>query len=268
MLWAVTSYFNPMGYRSRLANYRMFRQRLNVPLITVEWAWADGAGFQLGPGDADVLIQRSSPDLMWQKERLLNIALGSLPDECRYVAWLDCDLVFVNAEWPQLTSELLEQFAVLQVFEDAYVLEPDVSFDGSEPARGRRLISATHAAATGVTAPDWKRNELRNFGFVTGFAWATRAEFLRRHGFYDACVMGSGNRALYSAMYGRFDDVMAYVRMQPQWQEHYLAWARPYYDDVRGQVGCVPGRVYHLWHGDTERRRYSERHLDFEHYVV
>ena len=108
------------------------------------------------------------------------------------------------------------------------------------------------------------RDDLRRAGFVTGLAWATRSDLLRRHGFYDACVMGSGNRALYSAMYGQFGDAMIYVQTKPRWREHYLAWARPYYDDVDGQVACVPGCVYHLWHGGIKRRRYAERHQDFE----
>jgi len=57
MFWAITSYFNPVRYRSRLANYRRFRAALNVPLVAVEAA-ADGQ-FELGPGDAEVLVQRS-----------------------------------------------------------------------------------------------------------------------------------------------------------------------------------------------------------------
>src|SRR2546429_9079813 len=34
-LWAITCYFNPMGWRRRLANYHAFRRRLSLPLITV-----------------------------------------------------------------------------------------------------------------------------------------------------------------------------------------------------------------------------------------
>ncbi len=73
----VTSYFNPMRSRRRLANYRTFRSRLNVPLFTVELAF-DGQ-FELTSSDADHLIQLSGGDIMWQKERLLNIALEAVP---------------------------------------------------------------------------------------------------------------------------------------------------------------------------------------------
>src|SRR5262245_42591250 len=79
-LWAITSYFNPAGYRNRRENYRLFRERLAVPLVTVEWA-RDGR-FALGPEDAEVLVQVSGGDVLWQKERLLNVALRHLPDDC------------------------------------------------------------------------------------------------------------------------------------------------------------------------------------------
>ena len=52
-LWAITSYFNPMGYRRRLENYRIFREHLQVPLLTVELGY--GRALDLNHGDADIL---------------------------------------------------------------------------------------------------------------------------------------------------------------------------------------------------------------------
>ena len=67
-LWAITSYFNPSRYRRKLENYRVFRERLAVPLIAVEH---DVEGrFELGPGDADVLVRVAGGDVLWQKERV------------------------------------------------------------------------------------------------------------------------------------------------------------------------------------------------------
>src|SRR5262245_19902909 len=67
-LWAITCYFNPIGYQRRLENYHTFRQNLAVPLVTVELAF-NGA-FQLHSGDADILVQLRGGDVLWQKERL------------------------------------------------------------------------------------------------------------------------------------------------------------------------------------------------------
>jgi hypothetical protein len=97
-MWAITSYFNPLGYRTRLANYRTFRQHLGLPLLTVEQG--RGGRFDLDERDATVLLQVPSGDVMWQKERLLNLALGALPPECETVVWLDSDILFDGDDWP------------------------------------------------------------------------------------------------------------------------------------------------------------------------
>src|SRR5690349_10101249 len=78
-LWAITSYFNPLDYRRRRQNYRAFRERLPLPLLTVELAYRSP---ELAAGDADLLVQLRGRDVMWQKERLLNIAVARLPPEC------------------------------------------------------------------------------------------------------------------------------------------------------------------------------------------
>jgi hypothetical protein len=77
-LWAITYYFNPMRYESRRLNYRVFRRRLGIPLLAVELSF-DGIS-DLGRDDADILVSLHGGDILWQKERLLNLALGALPD--------------------------------------------------------------------------------------------------------------------------------------------------------------------------------------------
>ena len=100
-----------------------------------------------------------------------------------------------------------------------------------------------------------------------GLGWAARRSLLARHGFYDALVVGSGDRALSCAAYGRPDNAIVVTRMNPRQTAHYLRWAEPFYGDVRGNVGCVEGRLYHLWHGDPKNRRYRERHEAFSAYA-
>ncbi|RPI03272.1 MAG: hypothetical protein EHM71_14720, partial [Zetaproteobacteria bacterium] len=122
-LWAITSYFNPVGYRRRLANYRVFRRHLAVPLVTVELAF-DGR-FQLQPADAEILIQRRGGAVLWQKERLLNVAVKSLPDSCAKVAWVDCDIVFANQEWVDRASTALEAVPLVHLFHERHEVPRD-----------------------------------------------------------------------------------------------------------------------------------------------
>jgi len=101
-LWGITCYFNPVGYRRRLDNYRIFRQRLKVPLVAVELSF--DKKFQLASADADILVQLHGSAVLWQKERLLNVALKSLPQVCDKVAWLDCDIVFEVMTGPSVLA--------------------------------------------------------------------------------------------------------------------------------------------------------------------
>ena len=114
-LWAITSYFNPAGYRRRLETYRQFRERLAVPLATVELSFT--GRFELGPGDADALLQIHGGDVMWQKERLLNLALRLLPESCDQIAWLDCDVVFTNGDWPAQVRGALDDVPLVHPFQ-------------------------------------------------------------------------------------------------------------------------------------------------------
>src|SRR5579864_1198351 len=98
-LWAITAYFNPTGSRRRLTNYRLFRKWLPLPLVTVELSFA--GDFELGAEDADILIQLKEGDTLWQKERLLNVALNALPISCTMVVWLDCDIIIGGQDWAE-----------------------------------------------------------------------------------------------------------------------------------------------------------------------
>ncbi|MBI1354544.1 MAG: hypothetical protein GC160_09365 [Acidobacteria bacterium] len=261
MLYAVTSYFNPAGYRSRLANYRLFRRRLAVPLVAVELSF-DGR-FELGPGDADRLLQVRGADVMFQKERLLNLALKALPDDCQAVAWLDCDVLMADG-WVEAALRALEERALVQLYASQYNLSADARPE--RPREGDRVLFGTAVAkklATGeMTLDDFSAEAAPVAGTAWGLAWAARRELLSRHGFYDACILGSGDAALVCAAVGGFERPREALRMSDRRHRHYLAWAEPFHRDVQGRIGYLDLPILHLWHGEAGRRRYRERHQE------
>ena len=225
--WALTSYFNPMRYRRRRANYRAFRERLNVPLVAVELA--NGAGFELTEEDADVLIQLRDGDVMWQKERLLNVALGALPASCRKVVWVDCDIVFAAEDWAERVSALLERFMLVQAFSHVDHLSADGEVVCTQP-------SAALAIESGMRGSNqFGRPTLHGPGSTNnGLAWAARRELLDEAGFYDTCIVGGGDTAMVAAAHGSFD--VATRSMSERQVDHYLDWARSYHDMVGGEI--------------------------------
>ena len=257
-LWAITSYFNPVGYQRRRANYRIFRERLKVPLLAIELEY--GPAFELGEGDADILIQLRGRDVLWQKERLLNLALDVLPDSCRYVAWLDCDIILENDEWPDRARQELSRVPILQPFDYAY-RTPQEWRPGEPPPRNTETYrSGAFMIASGLAPAASVGADMRESRCANGFAWVARREFVSATGFFDSCIIGGGDGALARAAYGFFDQGARFAGMTGPQRKQYIAWAESFYAAVRGEVGFVEGALYHLWHGDTAHRQWVTRY--------
>ncbi len=260
MLWAITCYFNPVGYRRRLQNYRFFRDRLEAPLATVEWSLS--GDFVLTPADADILIQVQGGDILWQKERLLNIAIGALPPECDVLAWLDCDVIFGDEHWMERAGEALERSSLVHLFDDQYDLPPDVGPERiSRRSEDHLARSVVARFATGEVS-EWDLRSGARTGNRTawGFAWAAKRTLLDKHGLYDCCIVGGGDEAIWCAAAGEPGRPIITMAMDERRRRHYLDWARPFHEDVRGRVEWLRGPLFHLWHGDLAGRRYRDRH--------
>ena len=260
-LWAVTCLFNPARYALRARNYRQFRARLGVPLVAVELAF-DGR-FELEAADADVLVRVRDGDVMWQKERLLNIGLRHLPAPCRAVAIVDADVVFRDDGWPAAAEQALATAPVVQLFREVALLPRDGTPENGARARevarypslawaiGERRDPRDVLAALGAHGrPDYAR----------GLAWGFRRDLLDRHGLFDGCIIGGGDTAMCGATLGVLDAVEAAHAMNPHQRRYYRAWAERWYADVRGRMGCLPGEILHLWHGEMKHRQAATRH--------
>ncbi len=258
-MWAITSYFNPARYRRRLANYRRFRANLGAPLVTVELSF-DGT-FELTKEDADILIQIEGGAVLWQKERLLNIALRAVPADERFITWLDCDIIFGESNWVNLAERSLAAHNALQLFSDYLYLD----IGDSGPAPGDEAKPPTGYSFVKKLGSDPERAFALSLGREKnvpstnrGLAWAARREIMDRHGFYDAIISGHSDRAIAFAMCGRFDKFLSAVDCNKDQEKHFLKWALPFSDSVQGRIGYLPGRIYHLWHGDKQNRKYIE----------
>ena len=261
MLWAITSFFNPVGYQSRLTNFRHFRARLRVPLVAVELSFS--GNFELGETDAEVMIRIPGGDVMWQKERLLNIALRSLPAECDIVAWIDCDVIFSSDDWPTRAREALKTSATAQLFSERVNLRPGAIDDSGGPFSVEYTApGSAHKYVTGSLQPgDLNRpGSLIERRCTNGLAWAWPKDLLQQHGLYDARILGSGDKAMMCAAIGKFEYAEQAGSMNSPQREHYRRWASGLYADTRGRVGCIEGRIFHLWHGDARDRQYKDRH--------
>jgi hypothetical protein len=265
-VWAITSYFNPVGYQRRLSNYRMFRANLGVPLVTVELSF-DGR-FELTDQDADILIQLHGGALLWQKERLLNLALKAVPSNVTKIAWLDCDVILERSDWVDEAKSRLEEFKLVQLFSEVVHINSEDYEKRSHHRNDYASVPGIVSLSNAYELMSLGRQEQERLKFVSkkeeiyklGLAWAANRGLLEDHGFYDASIVGSGDRLMVSAMYGRFEDPKKLFSFKGTVQQHYLRWAVPFHKSVAERLGHLSGTIFHLKHGELKNRQYLARH--------
>lgn len=262
-LWCITTYFNPAGYSNKVDNLRLFAEGLRkqgAKLLIVELAFGE-APYVLGEDLADRVVRVRSNCVMWQKERLLNIAVEELPDICDKVAWIDADMLFENGGWMEETNELLQEYVVVQPFHRAWYLPRDYQeFPASSSALDAHPgVGTLYGAAY---------NRVHNPGetMITGapgHAWAARRSLLKVHGFYDRSIMGGGDAVATIAMFGYIELEPIRIALAACKTQRHMAdiqkWMERFYADVKGSVFYAQQSVFHLWHGERENRQFNTR---------
>lgn len=223
MICAITSYYNPLGWKSRLENYKVFRKQLHSRLVTVELTLPDQKPV------IDDAIQLKSPDILWQKERLLNVALENLPPDCTAVAWIDADLVW-EQDWQPELEHKLQDHDLIQLFSSCY--------------RDQEGI---------VEVP------ISRGGTSRGLAWAARREDLEQIQFFDICVLGGGDSAFYYGCKG-IEDTFPINHMSPSLKAGWLQWSLKARETFK-KIDCLELECKHLFHGFRINRSYKSRWL-------
>jgi hypothetical protein len=262
-LGIVTCYFNSHRYQSKRRNFVEFERPLldsGLQLVTVECAFGD-ADFELPP--APHVVRLRARDVMWQKERLLNLAIAKLPPYITKIAWLDGDILFENPEWAVETSRALDMCHILQPFDHALRLRPGQhAYNGS--GERYRSFAAVHAAF-----PSLARVAPFALHGHTGLAWAARRDIMQALGLYDAAIAGGADHLMAHAVCGDFGsrclrETFSNCR---SYLEHFRQWAESAWLAIRGHVGFVPGAALHLWHGETKFRGHYQRKEALSHFA-
>lgn len=262
-LWVITCYFNPCRYQNRYQNYLTFAsnlQKQNVQLLTVEL----GTDVHLPPSSATKYVPIYESDVLWAKERLLQIALEQLPDTCQYVVWCDCDVLFHDGDWAHQTVKALQSHRVIQPFTKCVFLgatetpqkhgmfAPSTSFARWYARRNATVTHTPHIIGEGHP----------------GYVWAARRDVLKRIGFYDKCILGHADVVMAVAFsHNTQRDGPFPMTWEPHWspgwsealQNDVRAWQARTVEVVQGDLGFLPGTVYHLWHGPRSNRNYGNR---------
>jgi hypothetical protein len=252
-LYVVTVITNPVRFRSRLELYHAFEKRVSdagAILYTVEVALGDRPFEVTSPGNPRHLRLRTNSEI-WHKENALNLGIQRLPDDWKYVAWIDADVHFARPDWAQETIQQLQHYSFVQLFSHAQDLGPN-----NEPLTAFRSFAFSSRLGLPMKDP---YSYYSGLDWHPGYAWAARREALDSvGGLIDRAVLGSADRHMAAALIGKVDssyhpDVSPkYKRMLHLWQNRALQY-------TRRNLGVVEGLVLHHWHGKKVNRGYSDR---------
>lgn len=234
------------------------------------------------------VIQLRTGSLLWHKETLLNKIVADLPKQYKYVFWVDADVLFTNNNWLVDGVQALQRSAIIQPFEYCIHLErnqlkPDFDVEvakkvaGDDKLRYKLLWRSfcANIASRRAASSDGKRLatftcESDNYdvhGHV-GFAWAARREVLERCPLYDGALIGGADHIIAHAAAGQFQHKCITKSFTDnldeiaEWEKKFYAAVQAYSDSAATSIGYVQGDLYHIWHGEFNRRQYLKRIQD------
>lgn len=259
----ITCYYNPVRYNTRRINFNHFANALakdGIPLFVAEMA-LEGDDFEL-PDVGAGMIRVRSRDPLWQKEKLLNLLIKTLPKQYSKIVWLDCDLIFEDAGWIAATSKALDRAGAVQPYRTVIRLPEG---DTSDQGDGERFQSFTSVVTANPSVLTESRSDKQPGLFWahghTGFGWAGHRDWLEDIGLYDACLSGSGDHLMSHAFCGDFKSpcLERIFADATDYRNHFNAWGQKVYEAVGGRLDFAPSRVLHLWHGSYADRNYPLR---------
>lgn len=250
---------NPVRYHSRYRLARKFITAMagtkNVTLHVVESAFGDRHHElkelceELG---VDFIPIRTRSEI-WIKENMVNLGMRNVLvryPQANYLAWIDADVFFRDPNWAVETVHQLQHFQVVQPWSDC----ADLGHQGGI-LQHFKSFGAQHQRRK----PKQKHPSEPYEYSHTGFAWACTRDFFEAiGGLMEFPILGSADHHMGFGMIGEVMDTVhggmsdPFKRMAKEWQSRAIRI-------TKNEVGFVPGRIEHEFHGPKKRRYYRER---------
>jgi hypothetical protein len=254
LLHVVTSRFNPMRYSVPERIFESWAQHMmaaGVNLTVVECQLGDRPFVNDLSGVTHIGVR--SRTVMWVKENLINIGISRLPQDWKYVAWIDSDVFFRSKTWASDTVHALQQYEFVQPWATAYDLGPNDQHLAAHTSFGK----IWHERQPIIQGPNAGNS---NYQFAhPGYAWAaTRGALEISSSLIDTAILGAADHHMAMALIGRVSDSVpsnctaGYKRPLYQWQDRVMP-------HIGANLSYVPGTIEHIWHGPKARRAYVSR---------
>ena len=228
-------YFGAVGYKRPRDNFMKVKSMLDqakIPLFTAECVIGNTPRLIPNP---TVLVRSNSA--LFYKERLYNLLEPQIPKQYRKLIFMDADIIFDKPNWVDEISKQLDAHTVVQPFSKLVIMDPEF----------KEIYSSTSAIKLYKTRG--------KFDGHPGSCWAVVRQYLKMiRGFFDKAIIGSGD-TLFACCFFKFNGKTTYKFIHSSYTQWLLRAMT-----VPVSVSYLDMTIYHLYHGDTVKRQYSDRH--------
>jgi hypothetical protein len=213
-------------------NFDKMKKTISVDdLFVIELAYLDN-DFLIPESQDFIRLRGSERNLLWQKERLINIALQKIPEEYKNIAWVDADILFDCEDLSKKINDKLNQYSVIQLFSKIHQLDQ----------YEQRFKTKNSCVYDSSGSP--------------GYAWAMRREELDKlGGLFDRHITGNGDclieyvfqnhvKRITMKTLEKCDGMMSLYKKERKKSAKY----------VKSSVGFLETEIEHLYHGPYNRR--------------
>jgi hypothetical protein len=210
--------------------------------------------------------------LLWHKESLLNKIIKTLPAKYKYILWIDADVIFENKNWMINAVEQLQKNNIIQLFSDCVHLNqyetPNNLNSDFKDQWSKRSFPINNKRIWNSFAYNWVFNRIlaksENYdihGHV-GFAWGAKREVLEKCPLYDRALIGGADHIMAHACVNQIP-CSCITKSFTDDIDEVSKWSKQFYYACEGKLGVVSGTLYHIWHGDIQKREYLKRIKEF-----
>lgn len=255
-------FFNPVGYSKTTQNVNIITQELkksNIPYYIIELLYPN----QTSNVEAHHTVYSNS--VLFAKENLWNLLEKRIPGKYTKIIFMDCDVIFDDPKWIDKSSELLDQYDVIQCMEfttknilqdnfiNDYEIVEDVEIKKRSAACGiviNKLVDKNSSVRWGKFSP----------GFCIGI---TRSLFHRMNGFYEYSINGGGDIVFWSTILNTYNNEQPYLLINKypyltQVYSEYKSNILTFKDDIK--ISYIENcNLYHFKHGSNVNRSYTDR---------
>jgi hypothetical protein len=236
-LAVLLAYFNPCNSKRILMNFLYTYNYLKadgVPVYAIECLFPNQ---KPSVAFADVRVVESN-SYFFYKEALFRLLETTVPVEYTKLLFLDADLYYTEKNWYNIISASLDVDEVVQPYKTLNYL--DLTYK-----------HVMHSRPSYVAVEEGSKQESS-----IGMAWAMTRDYYNRCGFFDYCLLGSGDTVSAIHFTNRDYTPTAEDKILRHHKETHAEYSKKPKPRSFGYCDLV---INHLYHGSLTKRGYWER---------